>query len=83
MLPEWLKIVFLPPSVTNRSQSANTNSMGMITSLKIGYKTKMLGNLLTIFDEQGGYENAVRRRKTTPKGCRGLEDNFGCHVYFG
>ena len=47
--------------------------MGMVTSLKIGYKTKMLGNLLTIFDEQGGYENAARRRKTTPKGCRDLD----------
>ena len=47
--------------------------MGMITSLKIGYKTKMLGNLLTIFDEKSGYENVARRRITTPKGCCGLD----------
>ena len=47
--------------------------MGMITSLKIGYKTKMLGNLLTIFDEKSGYGNAARRRITTPKGCCGLD----------
>jgi len=70
MLPEWLKIVFLPPNVTNRSQPAD---MGMIASLKVGYKTIMLGKLLDIFDEEGGYEEAARRRKNTRKGCRGLD----------
>ena len=30
--------------------------MGMITSLKVGYKTKMLLTLLDTFDEEGGYE---------------------------
>ena len=49
--PKWLKIVFLPPNVTNKSQPAD---MGMIASLKIGYKTKMLLQLLKIFDEAGG-----------------------------
>ena len=70
MLPDWLKIVFFPPNVTNRSQPAD---MGMIASLKIGYKTTMLAILLDIFDEEGGYEDAARRRKLTRSGCRGLD----------
>ena len=66
MLPEWLKIVFLPPNSTNRSQPAN---MGMIASLKIEYKTIMIGKLLDIFDKEGVYEEAARRRNPTQKGC--------------
>ena len=70
MLPEWLKIVFLPPNFTNRSQPAD---MGMIASLKIGYKTIMLGKHLDIFYEECVYEEAARRRKTYWKGCCGLD----------
>ena len=51
LLPDWLKIVFLPPNVTNRHQPAD---MGMIASLKIGYKINMLTQLLEIFDKEGG-----------------------------
>ena len=61
MIPEWSKIVFLPPNVTNRSQPAN---MGIITSLEIGYKTKLVGKLLDIFDVEVGYKEAARKRST-------------------
>ena len=44
-----LHILFLPPNVTNTRQPAD---MGMIASLKVGYKTKMLSTLLDIFDEE-------------------------------
>ena len=66
----WLKIVFLPPNVTNKHQPAD---MGMIASLKVGYKTKILMQLLEVFDKEGGYEEAARLRKSTRKGCRGLQ----------
>lgn len=68
-LPDWLKIVFLPPNVTNTHQPAD---MGIIASLKVGYKTSMLMQLLEIFDREGGYEEAARLRQSTRKGCRGL-----------
>jgi len=64
-----LKIVFLPPNVTNKSQPAD---MGMIALLKIGYKTNMLLQLLKFFDEVGGYKAAAEQRKSTTRGCRGL-----------
>ena len=57
-------------NVTNRSQSAD---MGMIASLKVGYKSNMLFRLLEIFDEEGGYEKAATRRRATKRGCRGLD----------
>jgi len=68
-LPDWLKIVFLPPNVTNTHQPAD---MGIIASLKVGYKTSMLMQLLEIFDKEDGYEKAARLRQSTKKGCRGL-----------
>jgi hypothetical protein len=70
ILPAWLKIVFFPPNVTNKHQPAD---MGMINALKVGYKTKMMTQLLEVFDQEGGYEDAARRRKATKKGCRGLK----------
>ena len=46
--------------------------MGMIASLKVGYKTLMLNQLLDLFDEEGGFELATERRKKQKKGCKGL-----------
>jgi hypothetical protein len=46
--------------------------MGMIASLKIGYKAIMLQKLLDIFDEEGGFEGAATLRRTVRQGQRGL-----------
>lgn len=62
-------VKFLPPNFTSKRQPAD---MGMIASLKVGYKTLMLNHLLDIFDEQGGYELAAERRKRQRPGCKGL-----------
>ena len=69
-LPSNLNILFLPPNVTNTHQPAD---MGMIASLKVGYKTKMLSTLLDIFDAEGGYERAKVLRSRQRVGCKGLQ----------
>ena len=54
--------------------------MGMIASLKAGYKLNMLSYLFNIFDNEGGYESAAQEREIHNKGCRGTayggEDNI-------
>jgi|Transcript_26064 hypothetical protein len=50
--------------------------MGMITSLKVGYRTYLLSNLLALYDEEGCYEHAEAARKRHPEGC-------GCINYGG
>jgi DDE superfamily endonuclease/Tc5 transposase DNA-binding domain len=70
LLPSWCHIIFLPPNMTSNYQPAD---MGMIASLKIGYKLTMLRKLLEIFDEEGGFEGAANTRRTIQRGQRGLE----------
>ena len=58
-LPSKLTVVYLPPNMTSNHQPAD---MGMIASLKVGYKTTLLRNLLNVFDMEGGYQNVSERR---------------------
>ena len=58
-LPDRFTVVYLPPNMTSNHQPAD---MGMIASLKVGYKTTLLRNLLSVFDMEGGYQNAARQR---------------------
>ena len=51
-IPDRLTVVYLPPNMTSNHQPAD---MGMIASLKVGYKTTLLRNLLSVFDMEGGY----------------------------
>jgi hypothetical protein len=70
MAPEdKLKIVFFPPNMTSNHQPAD---MGMIATIKVGYKASLLRTLLKIFDEEGGFEKAAQQRRRQPPGCRGL-----------
>jgi hypothetical protein len=50
-------IKFLPPNLTSKRQPAD---MVMIASLKVGYKSLMLNELLDLFDEGGGFETEER-----------------------
>jgi hypothetical protein len=50
-LPRNLEIVNFSENVTNKHQPAD---MGIITSLKVGYKISMLEMFLAIFDVEGG-----------------------------
>jgi hypothetical protein len=68
-LPRKLTIIFLPPNMTSVHQPAD---MGMIASLKVGYKMQLLGKLLAIFDVEGGYEAAYQARMRQRNGCRGI-----------
>jgi hypothetical protein len=70
LLPTWFHLIFLPPNMTSNFQPAD---MGMIASLKIGYKATMLQKLLDIFDAEGGYEGAANQRRTIRQGQRGLD----------
>jgi hypothetical protein len=69
-LPEKLMIHFFPPNVTSRHQPAD---MGIIAAIKVGYRTHMLVQLLALFDEPDGFENAERARKRRRRGCKGLD----------
>jgi DDE superfamily endonuclease/Tc5 transposase DNA-binding domain len=69
-VPSWCHIVFLPPNMTSNYQPAD---MGMIASLKIGYKVNMLSKLLDIFDGEGGFEGAANARRGVRRGQRGLD----------
>lgn len=60
---------FFIPKVTNKHQPSD---MGMIASLKIGYRIDMLDKLLENFDADGGYEDAARRRAGVTPECAGL-----------
>ena len=68
-LPAKLLLLYLPPNVTSHHQPCD---MGIIASLKVGYKTNMLRKLLAVFDIDGGFQQAALQRARTPKGCRGL-----------
>ena len=46
--------------------------MGMINSLKLGYKSNYLRTLLRIFDTDGGYERQALLRAQQPRGCKGI-----------
>jgi len=65
-----LIIFFFPPNVTNTHQPAD---MGMIASMKVGYRVIMMTKLLDLFDAEGGYEQAYCARRRQPKGCQGLD----------
>ena len=69
LLPKHLVILFLPPNVTNTHQPAD---MGMIASLKMGYKSVYLRRLLDIFDAPGGFETAAEERRKQKRGCKGV-----------
>jgi DDE superfamily endonuclease len=76
-LPAKLIIFFLLPNMKSNHQPAD---MGMIASLKVGYKMRMLEKLLAIFDEEGGYEAAGEARKMLKAGCKGLDYGGKAHI---
>jgi hypothetical protein len=70
LLSRNLEIEYFPENMTNTHQLAD---MGIIASLKVGYKLSMLERLLAIFDVEGGNKKAVkagRRQKLS------LEEKF-------
>jgi hypothetical protein len=77
LLPRNLDIDYFPVNVTNRHQPAD---MGIIASLKVGYKLSMLEMLLTIFDVEGGYQQAAAARARQTRGCRGLQYGGKAHI---
>jgi hypothetical protein len=54
--------------------------MGIIASLKVGYKLSMLETLLAIFDVEGGYEKAAEARRRQKRGYNGLQYRGKAHV---
>jgi hypothetical protein len=70
LLPQNLEIEYLPENVTNTDQPA---VMGIIASLKVGYKLSMLETLLAIFDVEGGYEKAAEACRCQKHGCKGFQ----------
>ena len=68
-IPNKLHIVFFPPNCTSFMQPAD---MGMIATLKIGYRMKMLDILLNVCDTIETYNKAVAVGMTLRRGCKGL-----------
>ena len=68
-LLDILTVVYLPTNITSGHQPED---MGMIASIKVGYKTTLLRNLLSMFDIEGGYHDTARQIAHTPRGCKGL-----------
>ena len=54
--------------------------MGMIASLKVGYKAMFLRYLLDIFDKEGGFKVAAASRARQRRGCRGLQHGAKPHL---
>ena len=54
-LPDGLSLHFL---LTNLTHSTQPSDMGMIVSIKVGYKSIELTYLLGIFNKEGGYKSA-------------------------
>ena len=48
------------------------SGMGIIASLKVGHKTTLIRNILSVFYMEGGYHNAARQQAQAPRGCKGL-----------
>ena len=69
-LPKWIFVFFLPPNVTNKHQPAD---MGMIFSIKVGYKVTLLDQILSIFDIGGGYLRVYDERKKQKRVLQGVE----------
>jgi len=67
-----LHIMYFPPNMTSLHQPCD---MGIIATLKVGYKMKMLQILLNIFDQEGGYQAAAVEQQKQRAGCKGI--HFG------
>ena len=65
--PTCIGIKLMSPKVTCRHQPAD---MGIISSLKVGYKSLCIRKLLEIFDTPGVFERAAVVRKVQRRGCR-------------
>ena len=76
-IPDELIIIFLPPNTTSKLQPAD---MGIIACLKVGYKITMLRKLLTLFDEDGGFQAVANARANARRGCKGLAVGGKAHV---
>ena len=72
-LPEFCHIIFLPPNPTSKHQPAD---MGMISALKLGYKSRMLSVLLDIVDDEAKFLAARTGAKYAGRGKKGLP--FAC-----
>jgi len=77
-LPEKCHFIFLPPNLTSRHQPAD---LGMISTLKVGYKTIMLTTLLDILDDPRHFERALREGKQVTRGLRGIYHASDPHLW--
>ena len=64
-----IHVLFFPPNLTCWHQPAD---MGIIQSLKTGYKGNLLEALLHICDDPEMYQQAKTLGDAAPRGCRGL-----------
>ena len=64
----------------NVTSTRQPTDMGMIASLKVGYKIMVLTLLLKIFDAEDGYESAHQDRAHHHRGCWGIHYGGKIHM---
>ena len=69
-LPKQLFILFLPPNVTNKHQSADTS---MISRIKVANKVTLLDQLLSIFYIKGVCLRSNKKRNNKNRGYKGID----------
>ena len=72
-----LGIKLLPPKFSSQHRPAD---IGIITSLKVGYKALYLWNLFGIIDTPGGFERSEVARKNQRRVCIGIEYVGNTHL---
>jgi hypothetical protein len=68
LLPQNLEIKYFQENVTHQPAD-----MGIIASLKVGYKLSMLETLLATFDVEGGCKKTAKAHRRQKLGCKGLQ----------
>ena len=78
-LPTCIGLKLLPPKFTSLHQTAD---MGIIVSLKVGYKALYLWKILENFDTPVGFESVAVARRQQRRGCRGIEHGDKPHLLY-
>ena len=76
-IPNKLHMIFFAPNCTSFLQPAD---MGIISSLKIGYRVKLMNILLKVCDTMEMYNEAVTAGKALVRGCKGLYNGSKANV---
>jgi DDE superfamily endonuclease len=76
-VPEFIRIIYLPPNLTALYQPCD---QGIIACIKVGYKHRVLMRLLDILDDDEKYRFAKQAKLTAKPGCVGIKHGEKPHI---